>query len=125
MGEGIPEYTVLTVISIIGVLLIELLWLRTGLFRMAQYWIAMAIVFLFQVLMDGWLTKLSNPIVLYTESEFSGIRVPWDIPIEDFGFGFSMVTLALLIWLALKRRAAATGHSAAHTDHAESSGERR
>jgi len=27
-----------------------------------------------------------------------GLRVPWDIPIEDFGFGFAMVTLAILLW---------------------------
>jgi lycopene cyclase domain-containing protein len=105
MGEGIPEYTVLTVLSIAGVVLLELVWLRTGLFAMLQYWVSMVIVFGFQVLMDGWLTKLSNPIVLYADSEFSGIRVPWDIPIEDFGFGFSMITLALLAWLRLTRRA--------------------
>lgn len=104
MGDGVPEYTVLTVTSIVAVVLIELLWLRTGLFRTLQYWLSMVIVFGFQTLMDGWLTKLSNPIVVYAPDEFSGIRIPWDIPIEDFGFGFSMVTLALLVWLRLTRR---------------------
>jgi hypothetical protein len=26
------------------------------------------------------------------------LRAPWDIPVEDFGFGFAMVTLAILLW---------------------------
>jgi lycopene cyclase domain-containing protein len=56
------------------------------------------------VLVDGWLTKLSAPIVSYHPEQFSGIRFPWDIPIEDFGFGFSMVTLTLLLWVRLTRR---------------------
>ena len=39
-----PEYTVLVVLSVIGTLLAEVLWLHTGIFRRAQYWIAMVIV---------------------------------------------------------------------------------
>ena len=61
-------------------------------------------MFFFQCLVDGWLTKLSDPIVLYSPAQFSGIRFPWDIPIEDFGFGFAMVTGTLLAWLRLGRR---------------------
>lgn len=95
---GVPEYTALTAIAVLAVVLLELGWFRTGVFRTAQYWIAMAIVFAFQCLVDGWLTKLSDPIVIYNPAEFSGLRVPWDIPIEDFGFGFAMVTLAILLW---------------------------
>jgi len=95
---GIPEYTFLTVLAVLAVVALELLWLRTGIFRTAQYWLAMAIVFTFQVPVDGWLTKLSNPIVIYNERQMSGLRTPWDIPVEDFGFGFAMVTLAILLW---------------------------
>lgn len=95
---GLPEYTLLTAIAVLAVVVVELVWFRTGIFRTAQYWITMAIVFAFQALVDGWLTKLSNPIVIYNPAEFSGIRVPWDIPVEDFGFGFAMVTLAILLW---------------------------
>ena len=53
-----PEYTVLTALAIVVVAAIELVWLRTGVFRTAQYWLAIAIVVGFQVLVDGWLTKL-------------------------------------------------------------------
>jgi len=93
-----PDYTVLTVVGVVAVVALELTWLRTGIFRTAQYWISMAIVFAFQVAVDGWLTKLSDPIVIYNPDEMSGLRVPWDIPIEDLGFGFTMVTLTILLW---------------------------
>lgn len=99
-----PEYTILTVIAVLVVIMIELVWFRTGVFRTARYWLSMAIVWGFQILVDGWLTKLSAPIVIYRSSATSGIRFPWDIPIEDFGFGFAMVTLTILIWHRLGDR---------------------
>lgn len=94
-----PEYTVLTVIAVLGVVAVEIWWLRTGLFRRGVYWVAMAIVFAFQVLVDGWLTRLDDPVVSYAPQHFSGLRFPWDIPVEDFGFGFALVTLAMLLWV--------------------------
>ena len=98
------EYPILTAIAIVAVIALELAWLRTGIFRSAQYWIAIAIVAFFQCLVDGWLTKLSDPIVIYNPAEQSGLRFPWDIPVEDFGFGWAMVTLTLLVWLRLNRK---------------------
>ena len=58
----------------------------------------MVIVFGFQILVDGWLTKLSAPIVIYDERHTSGLRFPFDIPVEDFLFGWAMVTAVLLLW---------------------------
>ena len=100
------EYTLGTLLAMLIVVLVELLWARTGLFTRLQYWLALAIMFFFQVLVDGWLTKLSAPIVSYHPEQFSGIRFPWDIPIEDFGFGWAMVTLTIIIWVRLGRRTA-------------------
>lgn len=97
------EYPILTIVAIAFVIVIELAWARTGIFRSPQYWISMGIVGFFQVLVDGWLTKLSDPIVLYNPAEQSGIRVPWDIPVEDFGFGWAMVTLTIITWICLGR----------------------
>ena len=99
-----PEYTVATVVAVLVVVAIELLWARTGIFRSAQYWLAMAIVFFFQVWVDGWLTKLSAPIVLYAPERFLGLRFPFDIPIEDFGFGFALVTATIITWEVAGRR---------------------
>jgi lycopene cyclase domain-containing protein len=95
---GVPEYTVLTGIAIVAVVVLELVWLRTGIFTTLQYWLSMIIVFAFQIPVDGWLTKLSDPIVIYNPEQMLGLRMPWDIPVEDFGFGFAMVTLAILLW---------------------------
>lgn len=99
-----PEYTVATLAAMIVVVLAELLWARTGIFRKAQYWLALAIMFFFQTWVDGWLTKLSAPIVSYHPEQLTGIRFPWDIPIEDFGFGFALITACLIVWEALGRR---------------------
>jgi lycopene cyclase domain-containing protein len=99
-----PEYTVLAVLSVLATVAVERFWLRSGIFRTAKYWLAMAIVFAFQVLVDGWLTKLSAPIVIYDPDQMTGWRVPWDIPVEDYLFGFSMVTLTILLWVRWGRR---------------------
>jgi lycopene cyclase domain-containing protein len=100
----VPEYTLLAVLSVLGTVAVERFWLRTGVFRQGQYWIAMGIVYFFMVLVDGWLTKLSDPIVIYAPEHHLGIRIPWDIPVEDYLFGFSMITLTLLAWLRLGDR---------------------
>lgn len=124
-----PEYTALAALSVLGTVAVEVFWLRTGIFRRAQYWIAMGIVYVFHVLVDGWLTKLSAPIVIYDGEQITGIRIPWDIPVEDYLFGFSMITLTLLGWLRLgdreeraepdrpgSRAAGTTGHADHGTD---------
>ena len=101
---GVPEYTALTVAAVVAVAVVELAWARTGIFRSARYWTALGIVFFFQIWVDGWLTKLSDPIVIYHPAQFLGIRFPWDIPVEDFGFGFAMLTLTIICWLRLAPR---------------------
>lgn len=92
-------YTLPAMISVVVVCVLELAVLRTGLFRKPAYWISMGIVFGFQILVDGWLTKLSAPIVIYNEEHTSGLRSPWDIPVEDFLFGWALVTAVLLLWV--------------------------
>ncbi|WP_454293696.1 lycopene cyclase domain-containing protein [Salana multivorans] len=95
------EYTALTLVGIVAVVALELLWARTGIFRSGRYWVSIAIMVFFQIWVDGWLTKLSAPIVIYAPEQFAGIRFPWDIPIEDFGFGFVMLTLTIICWIRL------------------------
>lgn len=92
-------YTLPAIISVIVVCVLEWAVLRTGLFRKPAYWISMVIVFAFQIPVDGWLTKLSAPIVIYNERHTSGLRFPWDIPVEDFLFGWALVTGVLLLWV--------------------------
>jgi lycopene cyclase domain-containing protein len=104
------EYTIASVVAVVVVVAVELLWLRTGIFATATYWVAYAIVVFFQILVDGWLTKLSAPIVLYNPDEFTGWRVFFDSPVEDFLFGFALVTLPIMLWeRAGQRRGTAAG----------------
>jgi lycopene cyclase domain-containing protein len=92
------EYTVLAIAAPVAVVAFELLVLRTGLLRRVRFWITMAIVLGFQVPVDGWLTKPEASVVVYDPAAKSGVRAPWNIPVEDFGFGFAMVALTLLLW---------------------------
>ena len=93
-----PEYTTGAVLAVLAVIALERWWFKTGLFLTVAYWITLVIVFAFQVLVDGWLTKLSAPIVRYDNSETLHWRFPWDIPIEDFLYAFAFLTLVLLQW---------------------------
>jgi lycopene cyclase domain-containing protein len=91
-------YTLPAALAVLLVCALELAVLRTGLFRRPAYWLSMVIVLGFQIPVDGWLTKLSSPIVVYDDRQLSGVRFPFDIPVEDFLFGFALVTAVLLLW---------------------------
>ena len=99
------EYTWASIVAVVVVIAVEVFWLRTGLFRKVTFYVAYAIILFFQVLVDGWLTKLSAPIVLYNEDKYSGIRFPWDIPVEDYLFGFALIALTIILWERAGRRA--------------------
>ena len=90
--------------AVAAVCVLEFAVLRTGLFRRPAYWLSMLIVIGFQILVDGWLTKLSAPIVMYNDRQISGLRFPFDIPVEDFLFGFALVTGVLLLWERQRER---------------------
>jgi lycopene cyclase domain-containing protein len=97
-------YTLPAVVAVLVVVVLELAVWRTGLFHRRAYWLSMLIVFAFQIPVDGFLTKLSAPIVRYDGQQTSGIRFPLDIPVEDFLFGFALVTAALLLWERQRER---------------------
>jgi lycopene cyclase domain-containing protein len=93
-----PVYPVLAIVAAVAVVALELGVFRTGIFRQPAYWLAMAIVFAFMVPVDGWLTKLSSPIVIYDDADTSGLRPVWDILAEEFAYAFAMITLVILVW---------------------------
>ena len=98
------EYTIAAAAAPIAVLVLELAVLRTGLLRRPRFWAALALVLAFQVPVDGWLTWHRAPVVSYSAAAVSGLRAPWDIPVEDFGFGFALAALTLLLWEWNRRR---------------------
>ena len=96
----IREYTVASAAGVVLAVRLELRVLRTGLVRDPRYWVTLAIVAAFQLLVNGVLT--CPPIVSYDPAEILGPRIVC-APIEDLGFGFAMVTTTIALW----RRAAA------------------
>ena len=100
----VRDYTVLVVAMVVAVVVLELRFWRTGLFRQKAYRVTMLICLGFMVLVNGWLTKLSAPIVAYASDEFSGWRPIWDIPAEDYLFGYAMLTFSLLCWVRTEDR---------------------
>jgi lycopene cyclase domain-containing protein len=97
-------YTIGAICAPVVVVAVEITALRTGILWRRRFWATIAITLAFQVAVDGWLTKLSAPIVLYRPAAISGMRWPWDIPVEDFGFAFAMITLTLALWERAQRR---------------------
>ncbi|WP_194819838.1 lycopene cyclase domain-containing protein [Nocardia sp. XZ_19_385] len=97
-------YTLPAVVAVVVVCLLEWMWLRTGLFHRPAYWLSMLIVFGFQIPVDGWLTDLDAPIIVYNPDHILGLRFPLDIPVEDFLFGFALVTAVLLGWERTRQR---------------------
>lgn len=103
MAAVIGEYTLGAIVAPLVAVALALV-LRTGLLRRGRFWLTVAITMAFQIPVDGVLTRLSDPIVSYRPGATCGIRFPWDIPIEDFGFGFALVVCTLSIWVRLRRR---------------------
>lgn len=93
-----PVYPALALVAAGAVVVLELGVLRSGIFRERAYWITMVIVYGFMVPVDGWLTKLSAPIVVYRDSDTSGIRPVWDILVEEYAYAFALLTLVILAW---------------------------
>ena len=99
-----PIYPTLSVIAALGVICLELFVLRTGIFRDVTYWITMAICYAFMIPVDGWLTKLSAPIVLYRPEDTTGVRPLWDILLEEYVYAFALLTVVILVWEHQGRR---------------------
>lgn len=99
------EYTILALAACAAVVTAELVWLRTGLLRRKEFWMAVAIALAFQIPVDGWLTRASAEIVSYHPAVILGVRAPWNIPVEDYAFGFALITLTLLMWERADARA--------------------
>lgn len=93
-----PIYPTLSLLAAAAVIALEVRVFRSGIFRQGAYWLTMAIVYGFMVPVDGWLTKLSDPIVIYRDADTSGLRPVWDILAEEFVYAFALLTLVILVW---------------------------
>jgi lycopene cyclase domain-containing protein len=100
----IGAYTAAALAAIAAAVLMDLVVARTRLLRTRLFWASYAIVVFFQLIVNGILTGLG--IVQYDPDVIVGIRLV-SAPVEDLGFGFGLVTLTLVAWTRLGRRAGA------------------
>ena len=94
------EYTIAAVISVLFAVGLDL-FLKTRLIINKKFWIFWSAMFTLIFIINGYLTW--RPIVLYGEPFYLSIRL-FTIPIEDFLFGFSLITLNIIIWEYYTRR---------------------
>jgi len=94
------EYTLLAVIGAFVAIALDLL-LRTNLVRQLRFWIFWGAMGVMTFIINGYLTW--RPIVMYGESFFLGVRI-FTIPVEDFLFGFALITSNIVLWEYFTRR---------------------
>lgn len=94
-------YTVAAVLGVVAALIADLAILRTRLVTRQVFWLTYPIVLLGQLLSNGVLTGAG--VVTYRPDAIVGWRVAY-APIEDLGFGFSLVLVTLSVWVWLGRR---------------------
>lgn len=103
-------YTQLAVLAVVITIVLDLAVLRTRLLTRRAFWTAYAIVFMFQLITNGWLT--SRRIVIYDGAAIIGSgspvflgdgRLAW-APVEDVLFGFALVVQAMAWWVWWGRR---------------------
>ena len=104
------SYTALAVLGVAGALLLDLVVLRTRVVTRRVFWTAYAIVVVFQLLTNGWLT--GRDIVRYDDGAVLGVRLVY-APVEDLLFGFSLVVQTLSWWVFWGRRSRAASEPAA------------
>jgi lycopene cyclase domain-containing protein len=90
------SYTVLAVSGVAAAVLLDLVVLRTRVLTRRVFWTAYAIVVVFQLVTNGWLT--GRDIVTYDDAAIVGVRIAF-APVEDLLFGFSLVVQTLAWWV--------------------------
>jgi lycopene cyclase domain-containing protein len=111
-------HTTLSLAAVALTVLLELVVLRTGLLTRAAYWTAYAIVACFQLITNEWLT--SRGVFRYDPEAILGWRIG-SAPVEDFAFGFALVTQSMLWWVWWGRRGVQREPQAARSQRSDES----
>lgn len=94
------EYTGMVILFLALVLYLDRV-LETDLVSKKHFYWYVLITSIFTFIFNGYLT--ARPVVLYGEAYQLGWRVI-TIPVEDFGYGFSLIFLCTVIYEALKQK---------------------
>jgi lycopene cyclase domain-containing protein len=88
------EYTILASLFVILTVILDLV-LGTKLTTKKKFWAFWTVMFVLIIIVNSYLTW--RPIVIYGNSFYLGIRL-FTIPVEDFLFGFSLITFNIILW---------------------------
>ena len=95
------SYTWLAVVGVAFALALDQVVLRTRLVRRRVFWVAYAIILVFQLISNGILTY--RHVVRYDSGAILGLRIA-GAPVEDLAFGFSLVLQTVSWWAWWGRR---------------------
>ena len=103
-------YTQLCLLAVPASLVLDLVVLRTRLVARKAFWASYAIIVVFQLMTNGWLT--GRRIVTYDADAVVGGAQPvllgagrlFYAPVEDLAFGFALVLQTLAWWVFWGRR---------------------
>ena len=108
------SYTAIAVAAVVLAIIADIWLLRTRLIMRVDFWLAYAIMFVFQLLTNGVLT--GREVVRYADDAIVGVgndkASPQFIgggriffaPIEDLMFGFALILWVLGVWVWLGRK---------------------
>jgi len=106
------EYTLLACFSVIITILLDRVS-GMNVLRRRMFYLFFAIILCFKFFVNGYLTSW---IVMYNPRQFLGYRIG-TIPLEDFLFGFSMVTMSIIFWEYFKTKDRATPEAREKNKH--------
>ena len=98
------NYTQLAIFAVLCAIIFDLYISEVRLLRRRVFWTSYAIIIVFQLLTNWWLT--SRNIVMYDLNAITGFRIA-SAPVEDLLFGFALVLGVLSNWIridTLKKR---------------------
>lgn len=114
-------HTEISLLAVLATIVLDLWVLRTRLLTRRVYWVAYAIVLFFQLLTNEWLT--SRGVFRYDPDAILGWRIG-HAPVEDFLFGFALVTWSMCWWTWWGRRGLQAGPFAARASRTPDAGPR-
>ena len=98
-----PSYTFLTIFATILVLVLDLF--LTKLVHRPKFWFFWLLVIILHTIVDNYLNGrwFANVGIVWQYRQFSGVKI-WHTPLENYFFGWSLITLNLIILETLKKQ---------------------
>jgi lycopene cyclase domain-containing protein len=94
------EYSLLSVVAVVLTIFVDR-YSRVNLLKNKEFYLFLAVILVFKFMVNGYLTGTST--VIYNPRYFLGLRI-FSIPLEDFLFGFAMVTQGIIFWELFKKK---------------------